>query len=253
MSSTALWLSQAPRGFVSAALPSDLCVSRADQSLVAMNSESEGRKWRGASRYPRYQGYVYKRKKLPGIRLRMNRWGIKHNPIFRINAAPNRLLGPKTGRFLEICGWFDPKREIEDPKMFRLSADRCVHWLRNGANPTNQVANLLDLAGIIRRTGQFCELGEWEWRIDPMSGPEAPEGWSYDGPQTVSWGNKPCVHRYKGKGPNDLERIRNTPLIERYGFRGYKRIPIDEVALGDPLSKSAILDSFPNTELPVFE
>ncbi|CAJ1402146.1 unnamed protein product [Effrenium voratum] len=56
-----------------------------------------------------------------------------------------------------------------------------------------------------------------------------------------------------GKGPNDLERIRNTPLIERYGFRGYKRIPIDEVALGDPLSKSAILDSFPNTELPVFE
>ena len=43
-----------------------------------------------------------------------------------------------------------------------------------------------------------------------MSGPEAPEGWSYDGPHEagrakqecpksqVTWGNKPKVHNFKG-------------------------------------------------------
>ena len=29
----------------------------------------------------------------------------------------------------------------------------------------------------------------------------------------------------------------------RYGFRGYTRIPVDEVALSDPLSKSPLLEA----------
>jgi len=144
-------------------------------------------------------------------------------------------------------------REFDDPRAFTIKADRCVYWMRKGAQPTDGVANLLDIAGIIRRTGQFSKRGEWEWRVDPMSGPEAPEGWNYDGPHKVTWGNKPNVHNHKGKINNDVEKVRKIPLIERYGFRGYTRIPIDEVALSDPLSKSPLLESFPNTELPVYE
>jgi len=196
---------------------------------------------------------VYKRKNMRGLRLRLARWGSKHKPFYRIHAVWGKQLGPRSGRFNEICGFYDPLREFEDPRAFTIRADRCTYWLRKGAQPTDQVANLLDIAGIIRRTGQFTKKGEWEWRIDPMSGPEAPEGWKYDGPHEVSWGNKPNVHNFKGKISPNVEMIRKIPLIERYGFRGYTRIPIDEVALSDPLTKSPLLESFPNTDLPVYE
>eukprot|EP00439_Symbiodinium_sp_Y106_P052887 s5354_g7.t1 len=153
-------------------------------------------------------------------------------------------------------------------------------------------------------TGDNAKRGQWEWRIDPNSGPEAPEGWTYNLPHKVTWGNKPNVHLTKGPIPmtrvsgsgrlQDLafvleacemmkfqffalfarvsevrpppgskaryrklggrvETVRKIALIERYGFRGYTRIPVDEVALSDPLTKSPLLEAFPNTELPVYE
>eukprot|EP00913_Durusdinium_trenchii_P000404 g371.t1 len=159
--------------------PSGLCVSRgaSDESLVACRSETEGRRWKGSSRYPRYEGFVYKRKNMRGLRLRLARWGSKHKPFYRIHAVWGKQLGPRmlglqtfgwSGRFNEICGFYDPLREFEDPRAFTIRADRCTYWLRKGAQPTDQVANLLDIAGIIRRTGQFTKKGEWEWRIDPM-------------------------------------------------------------------------------------
>ncbi|CAL1130722.1 unnamed protein product [Cladocopium goreaui] len=257
LGSVALWFSQAPRSFVSAQLPglNALCVTRGaeEKSLVACHSETEGREWKGSSRYPRYEGFVFRRKKRKGMRLRLARWGSKHKPEFRIHAVFGKHLGHKSGRFNEVCGFYDPLREFDDPWAFKIKADRCVYWLRKGAQPTPQVANLLDIAGIIRRTGVESRMGEWEWRVDPMSGPEAPEGWKYDGPHSVTWGNKPKVHNHKGQVNVDVEKIRKIPLIERYGFRGYTRIPVDEVALSDPLSKSPLLESFPNTELPVYE
>jgi len=243
-------------GFVGGLQPrAKLCVApdEMDESLVARGDQFEGRRWRGSSRYKRYAGFVYKRKPLKGIRLRLQDFGTKHSPWYRIHAVYGKQLGAQSGRFLEICGWWDPTKEFDDPSSLYLKADRLVYWLRFGAQPTDQVASFLDLAGIIRRTGDNAKRGQWEWRIDPNSGPEAPEGWTYNLPHKVTWGNKPNVHLTKGKLGGRVETVRKIALIERYGFRGYTRIPVDEVALSDPLTKSPLLEAFPNTELPVYE
>merc|ERR1719492_36083 len=119
-------------------------------------------------------------------------------PFYRIKAAFQPRKQHRSGRFLESLGFWDPMREVDDPKFMKLKADRAVFWLRAGAQPTDMVASLLDRVGIIRRTGPLSTLGEWEWRIPPTSGPEAPEGWSYDGVHEVTWGNKPMINHRKG-------------------------------------------------------
>ena len=56
-------------------------------------------------------------------------------------------------------------------------------------------------------------------------------------------------HHWILKSPWNHPELTLNPLISpdfprcsRYGFRGYTRIPVDEVALSDPLSKSPLLE-----------
>mmetsp|Transcript_71607 Transcript_71607/g.173427 ORF Transcript_71607/g.173427 Transcript_71607/m.173427 type:complete len:305 (-) Transcript_71607:69-983(-) len=208
------------------------------------------RPWKGTSRYSSYDGYVFRKKRIPGVRLRLDRWGVSKHPFYKIKAAFQRRKANKSGRYLELVGWWDPMKEVDDPRFFSLKADRAVFWLRNGAQPTDMVANLLDRVGIIRRTGPNAKSGEWEWRIAKDSGPEAPAGWSYDGPQIVSWGNRPGIrHR---KGHPHAKNFNKIPLIERYGFKGYTKIPADSDVMATPLADDTLLESFSNTELPIY-
>jgi len=207
------------------------------------------RPWRGTSRFKSYDGFIFKRKKLPGIRLRLDRFGTGKRPFYRIKAAFQPRKQHRSGRFLESLGWWDPMREVSDPRFMKIKADRMVFWLRSGAQPTDMVASLLDRIGIIRRTGPLSKLGEWEWRIPPTSGPEAPEGWSYDGPHEVTWGNKPMINHRKGQTAR--KNIDKVPLVERYGFKGYQKIPIEGDVLTEPLTRSSLMESFSNTDLPI--
>jgi len=196
----------------------------------------------------RYEGFVYRRKRLPGVHIRLDPRGRRHATFYRILVQYGEKPVINSGRYLEKIGWWDPWRDADDKDMFRLQCDRAVYWLRNGAMPTDGVASLLDRAGIIRRTGPMSKRGEWEWRVPPNCGPEAPEGWSYDGPQSVTWNNKPKLN-FRGRHKNK-NRAKGAPLIEKFGFRGYARIPIDQDAITDPVDGSALSSIFPNTELP---
>jgi len=208
------------------------------------------RPWKGTSRYKTYDGYVFRKKKIPGVRLRLDRWGQSKFPYYRIKAAFQKRRPNRSGRFLESVGWWDPMRDFDDVRFFKLKADRCIFWLRNGAQPTDMVANLLDIAGIIRRTGPHSKYGEWEWRVPRDSGPEAPAGWSYDGPHEITWANKPQIHHRRGH-PHS-KNFNKIPLIERYGFKGYSKIPIDSETVSTPLVGDTLLESFSNTELPIY-
>lgn len=207
------------------------------------------------TKYQSYEGFVYQPRKIPGFRLRLDRWGRIHQPFYRITAMDQRSKPKKTGAFLERVGWWDPLRNFDDPKFFKLKADRAIWWLRNGAQPSDMVASLLDISGIIRRTGPNAKYGEWEWRVPAESGPEAPQGWSYEGPHDVSWNNMPRLHHRKkqpGFIPADPEIVKmdaKRPLIERYGFRGYEKVPIEGTLLTDPVLDNFVSRTFPNTEL----
>jgi small subunit ribosomal protein S16 len=70
------------------------------------------------------------------------RVGKKKQPYYRVVAADAR--SPRDGRFIEIVGTYDPRQE---PSAIDVKADRAVHWLRHGAQPTERVRKLLEISG----------------------------------------------------------------------------------------------------------
>jgi small subunit ribosomal protein S16 len=76
------------------------------------------------------------------VKLRLMRMGKKKQPTYRIVAADAR--SPRDGRFIEIVGSYDPRRE---PSEIRVDNEKAVKWLRNGAQPTETVQKLLTVSG----------------------------------------------------------------------------------------------------------
>ena len=72
------------------------------------------------------------------VKIRMQRFGAKKRPYYRIVAADGRM--PRDGRFLEQIGTFDPMKE---PGEIRLKTDRLEYWLSVGAQPSDTVASLV--------------------------------------------------------------------------------------------------------------
>jgi small subunit ribosomal protein S16 len=70
------------------------------------------------------------------------RVGKKKQPTYRVVAADAR--SPRDGRFIEIVGIYDPRRE---PSNIRIDNDKAVAWLRKGAQPTERVQMLLEISG----------------------------------------------------------------------------------------------------------
>ncbi|HLM62780.1 MAG TPA: 30S ribosomal protein S16 [Acidimicrobiales bacterium] len=76
------------------------------------------------------------------VKLRLMRVGKKKQPTYRVVAADAR--SPRDGRFIEIVGIYDPRR---DPSAIRIDNDKAVEWLRKGAQPTEPVQKLLEISG----------------------------------------------------------------------------------------------------------
>lgn len=69
--------------------------------------------------------------------------GKKKAPIYRIVVADSR--SPRDGRFIEEIGFYDPTK---DPSVYSINEEAAKKWLQNGAQPTEEVAKLLKIAGI---------------------------------------------------------------------------------------------------------
>jgi small subunit ribosomal protein S16 len=77
------------------------------------------------------------------VKLRLTRVGKTKQPQYRIVAADAR--SPRDGRFIEIIGQYDPRQE---PSSLSVDADKATKWLAEGAQPTERVAKLLQIAGV---------------------------------------------------------------------------------------------------------
>lgn len=76
-------------------------------------------------------------------RIRLRRMGSNKRPFFRVVVADQR--SPRDGRFIENIGKYHP---LEDPSVIEIDQDRALHWLRVGAQPSNQVRILMQRVGI---------------------------------------------------------------------------------------------------------
>ncbi len=77
------------------------------------------------------------------VKLRLQRYGSKKRPFYRIVAADSR--SPRDGRYLEIIGTYDPTKE---PVAVRIDEELAKKWLNEGAITTDTVKNLFAKAGI---------------------------------------------------------------------------------------------------------
>ena len=77
------------------------------------------------------------------VKLRLTRVGKKKQPSYRLVAAPSRM--PRDGRFIEILGHYNP---LTNPPTVVFKEERIMHWLKEGAQPTESVQKLLTSAGI---------------------------------------------------------------------------------------------------------
>ena len=75
------------------------------------------------------------------VKLRLMRMGKKKQPTYRVVAADSRA--PRNGRFIEILGAYDPRQE---PSVVNIDVEKADSWIAKGAQPTERVAKLLDIA-----------------------------------------------------------------------------------------------------------
>jgi small subunit ribosomal protein S16 len=76
-------------------------------------------------------------------RIRLRRMGSKGRPFYRVVVADQR--SPRDGRFIENIGKYHP---LNDPSVIEIDEERALYWLRVGAQPSNQVRNLMTKVGI---------------------------------------------------------------------------------------------------------
>jgi small subunit ribosomal protein S16 len=70
------------------------------------------------------------------VSIRLSRQGSKKKPFYRVVAADRR--SPRDGRFIELLGFFDPKK-----KTFQLDPERYQHWVQNGAIVSDTLKTLV--------------------------------------------------------------------------------------------------------------
>lgn len=78
------------------------------------------------------------------LKIRLQRTGRKHEPTFRVVLTESKN-GPKSGKFLEILGSYDARRNDEA----QLKKDRIQYWIGQGVQISDTMHNLLVTHGII--------------------------------------------------------------------------------------------------------
>ena len=81
------------------------------------------------------------------VKIRLRRVGAKKKPSYRLVIADVRA--PRDGAFIDIIGHYNP---LTDPEAIVVNEEKALHWLRQGAQPTDTTARLLTKAGIVEKS-----------------------------------------------------------------------------------------------------
>jgi small subunit ribosomal protein S16 len=81
------------------------------------------------------------------VRIKLKRFGRRHQPHYRLTAVDRRRSG--NSRVLEELGLYSPITRQED-KQVVLKRERIEYWLSVGAQPTETVRRILEKQGLAR-------------------------------------------------------------------------------------------------------
>jgi small subunit ribosomal protein S16 len=80
------------------------------------------------------------------VKIRLRRIGKKGQPTYRVVVADAR--SPRDGRFIESIGRYNPG---PNPSVVEIDGPRALEWLGKGAQPSQAVTRLMEVAGVIPR------------------------------------------------------------------------------------------------------
>jgi len=102
------------------------------------------------------------------LKIRLQRIGRRNQPHFRVVVTESQN-GPKSGRFYEVLGSYNPKLGTKE-----LKNERITHWLSVGAQPTETVHNFLVDAKIIagKKLNALPKKTAPAKKAEPVSAPE---------------------------------------------------------------------------------
>ena len=75
------------------------------------------------------------------VKIRLQRQGAKKAPFYHIVVADSR--SPRDGKIIEKIGSYDPMTE---PSTIIIDNEKLEQWVKNGANTTDSVKNLIERA-----------------------------------------------------------------------------------------------------------
>ena len=70
--------------------------------------------------------------------IRLRREGNLNNPYYKVVVADQR--SPRDGKFIEMIGNYDPKKEGDNAK---VDLGRAEYWISKGAQPTETVRSII--------------------------------------------------------------------------------------------------------------
>ena len=82
-------------------------------------------------------------------RIRLKRTGSKKQPYYRLVVADQRH--PRGGRAIEELGVYGP---VLNPPLVQVNQERTLHWLMEGAQPSDTARSILSKLGIMTAFAQ---------------------------------------------------------------------------------------------------
>ena len=79
-------------------------------------------------------------------KIRLKRIGRRNRPFYRMVAMDSR--NRRDGAAIEELGWYNP---IDTDHSYDLKGERILHWLKEGAEPSEAAHKLLRRAGIAHK------------------------------------------------------------------------------------------------------
>ena len=76
------------------------------------------------------------------LAIKLKRIGKKHQPSFRVIVSEKRSR--LQGRYIDDLGWLNPLT-----KEFKINKELALRWIKQGAQPTESVHNLLVRVGVL--------------------------------------------------------------------------------------------------------
>lgn len=77
------------------------------------------------------------------VTIRLARGGSKKRPFYHLTVSDSR--NASTGRFIERVGFFNPQARGQEERL-RIDTNRVEHWVKQGAQMSDRVKQLLKSA-----------------------------------------------------------------------------------------------------------